>query len=166
MHIRFKKVRDGVVLSCLRGEDDAVVQRTAHGGFFALHDLMHYAVETVLGFDQAFFGLVAAGWDFATFQDKADPRYHALPHQALWAEHLVAILSRRHSDRAWQDAELLPVLAAEVNGELAVVLEAAKIPAFVVTPRQVTEIGARFEGLANRWAATAIGDHLELEFPA
>ena len=37
------------------------------GAFFPLHDLTHYAVETVLGFRRAFYGLLAEGWDLSSF---------------------------------------------------------------------------------------------------
>ena len=79
MLIRLKRVRDGVVLTCVRGGEggSVSVQRTGHGGFFALHDLKHHAVETTLGFRRAFFGLMAEGWSFETFGDRTDPRYRA-----------------------------------------------------------------------------------------
>ena len=32
-----------------------------------LHDLIHYVVETTLGYREAFFGLLAAGWDIQDF---------------------------------------------------------------------------------------------------
>ena len=61
MLIRLKKVRDGVVLSCIR-DGGAAVQRTGHGGYFALHDLMHYAAETVLGCGRAIEKPAAVLW--------------------------------------------------------------------------------------------------------
>jgi hypothetical protein len=73
MLIRIKKIDDGVVMACLRDGHEAEVQRTRHGGFFALHDLLHYSVETVLGFDQAFLGLMASGWSFENFTRHDDP---------------------------------------------------------------------------------------------
>ena len=42
--------------------------------FFALHDLTHYAVETVLGFREGFYGLVAAGGELYRFvAESAEP---------------------------------------------------------------------------------------------
>jgi hypothetical protein len=64
MIIRMKKTGEGVVLACLRDGGQPEVQRTGHGGFFALHDLLHYSVETTLGFGEGFFGLMASGWSF------------------------------------------------------------------------------------------------------
>lgn len=161
MIITLKKVRDGVVLSCIRDRGAAAVQRTGHGGFFALHDLMHYAIETTLGFDRAFFGLVAAGWDFSTFGDKADPRYRSTPWQALHAEHLVNILTQQYRDSLWRDDDLLPLWTDDINRALAAVAPDAA----PLTPAQLAAICRAFRGLADRWAAVPMGEHLELRFP-
>lgn len=166
MIIRLKKVRDGVVLTCVREGGSIAVQRSGHGGFFALHDLMHYAVETTLGFKEAFLGLMAAGWSFETFGDRSDPRYRSMPVEALWAEHLVAILSRTLADGAWRDPELFPLWAAEVNRELAAALAPSGGAPFRVEPEALARIGARFEELGRRWMDVPPGEHLELEFPA
>ena len=70
MIIRMKKTGEGVVLACLRDGGEPEIQRTGHGGFFALHDLLHYSVETTLGFDEGFFGLMASGWSFDDFTSR------------------------------------------------------------------------------------------------
>ena len=165
MLIRLKKLDAGVVLTCLRDHGDAAVQRTAHGGFFALHDLLHYAVETTLGFDRAFFGLMSAGWDFATFGDRTDPRYRSMPAQAVQAEHLVGVLSRVYGDPAWRDPELLPMFAEDVNRELSAALGRSNVPAPVLTADQLVAIYTRLTELAQRWVAVPLGGHLELPFP-
>lgn len=43
--------------------------------FFPLHDLAHYALETVLSATHGFYGLVAAGWeiDDSTSKDTRGP---------------------------------------------------------------------------------------------
>ena len=51
--IRIKKKTDGAAaLSCIRPDGTTTWQRQDGrlGAFFPLHDLTHYAVETVLGF--------------------------------------------------------------------------------------------------------------------
>src|SRR6266571_3914122 len=60
--IRIKKKSDGsAALSCLRADGSVTWQRQdgQQGRFFPLHDLTHYAVETVLGHTRGFYGLVA-----------------------------------------------------------------------------------------------------------
>lgn len=165
MLLRFKKTHDGVVLSCLRDDGSVAVQRTRHGGFFALHDFMHCAVESVLGFESAFLGLMASGWDFGTFGDRDDPRYLAMPSQALTAERLVGILSRLHRDAAWQDPDLLPVLTEDVNRELALSPDNAPL-APPIGCKDVAAIYRLFDDLVARWASVPLGGHLEAPFPA
>ncbi|HEY5060709.1 MAG TPA: hypothetical protein VII52_04185, partial [Gemmatimonadaceae bacterium] len=68
--IRIKKKSDGsAALSCIRADGTTTWQQQNGklGRFFPLHDLTHYAVESVLGFRNAFYGLVASGWDLADF---------------------------------------------------------------------------------------------------
>src|SRR5579862_5200573 len=115
MRMRMKKLADGVVLACLRDRHGAEVQRTSQGGFFALHDLLHYAVESTLRFDEAFLGLMESGWSFDNFTRHDDPRYRPLPAQAHIAEHLVNILSLHLRDADAADSELVELLADE-NG--------------------------------------------------
>ncbi len=165
MLIRLKKTRDGVVLTCVRDGGTVGVQRTGYGGYFALHDLMHYAVETTLGFGDAFFGLMAQGWDFATFGDRNDPRYRAMPAEAVIAEHLVDILTRGIRESAWRDPDLLAIWADDVNAELGASLGRAGLPAFRVEPASLAAICRAFRALADRWAAVPVGEHLELAFP-
>jgi hypothetical protein len=68
--IRIKKKNDGdAALSCVRADGSVTWQRQEGdlGRFFPLHDLTHYAVETVLGHRRGFYGLVADGWDLNDF---------------------------------------------------------------------------------------------------
>ncbi|MCB9845501.1 MAG: hypothetical protein H6811_05915 [Phycisphaeraceae bacterium] len=162
MLIRLKKLSSGVVLTCLRDGHEPAVQRSGHGGFFALHDLMHYAVETTLGLSRAFWGLMAEGWSFETFEDKADPRYQALPEEALLAEHLVDLLSREFGPGAWRDANLLTAWAQDVNAEIA-----TRMPGVArrFAAAELVTIMTAFEGLGARWAEIPEGEHLELTFP-
>lgn len=57
-----KRADGGAVLRCVRADGSVTWQR--HEGrqpaFFPLHDLIHYAVESELGFHRGFYGLVAA----------------------------------------------------------------------------------------------------------
>ena len=119
MVLRWKKREDGVVLSCARDGAPAALPRTGHGGLCALHNLMHCAVETTLGLRRGFLGQIAEGWDFSTFGDRQDPRHRLLPAEALMAERLVDVLSRRVGDPARLDPELARLWCDEVRGEIA-----------------------------------------------
>lgn len=165
MLIRLKKTRDGVVLSCIRGDGSAAVQRSGHGGYFAFHDLMHYAVETALGFRDAFLGLMDQGWDFATFADHDDPRYKAMPDEAIVAEHLVDIITRGIRESVWNDPDLLRLWTDEVNAELETALGRSGRTAVRVEPERLADICRVFRELVDRWAAVPVGEHMELVFP-
>src|SRR6185312_16965824 len=68
--IRIKKKTDGTAaLTCTRTDGTVTWQRQEKqlGAFFPLHDLTHCAVESVLGIDRAFFGLIAARCEISDF---------------------------------------------------------------------------------------------------
>ena len=90
LSIRIKKKNDGsAALSCTRADGSTTWQRQDGqlGLFFPLHDLTHYAVETVLGFKRAFYGLLAEGWDITSFNEPGISK--RLPEDAGLAEVLV-----------------------------------------------------------------------------
>ena len=167
MLIRLKKLDAGVVLACHRDPaagGDVAVQRTGHHGFFALHDLLHYAAETTLGYDQAFFGLMAAGWSFDNFTRRDDPNHRPLPHQAVIAEHLVGTLTRHLLPAA--DPELLSLLTGDINADLASSMSRSSIAPPTLTAAQVAAIASQFSDLAAQWARVPVGGHMELTFPS
>ena len=53
------------VLACTRADGSQTWQKqsTRTAAHFALHDLTHYAVESTLGYENGFFGLIASGWE-------------------------------------------------------------------------------------------------------
>src|SRR3954453_411272 len=70
--VRIKKKTDGAAaLSCTRADGSITWQRQDGqvARFFPLHDLTHFAVESTLGFRQAFYGLIESGWDISTFAE-------------------------------------------------------------------------------------------------
>src|ERR1700730_11229516 len=100
--IRIKKKTDGhTALSCIRADGTTTWQRQegAQATFFPKHDLTHYAVETVLGHRQGFYGLVLAGWDFSDFGSPW--RRGRLPVEASISEMIVGVLDleRRIGER-------------------------------------------------------------------
>jgi hypothetical protein len=101
--ITIKKKADGsAALSCRRPDGSITWQRQDGrlGRFFPLHDLTHYAVETELGLDRAFYGLVAAGWDLTDFARPGAPA--KLTPEAGLAELLVGFLdAERASGQRW-----------------------------------------------------------------
>ena len=150
-----KKGRDGrSTLSCARADGTSTWAKLHP--FLPVHDLTHYAVESRLGYRQAFFGLVAAGWELDDF---AGPGAAArLPLEAHWAEHLVGLLDRER-------ASGLRLSAAEVRETLAAAL-AGRTPPPAVDEATLVAIRALRDRLKQSWQALTPGDTLRLEFPA
>jgi hypothetical protein len=158
--IQFVKQKDGsVVLRCAR--DDGTVnwqkQEGKYAVFFPLHDLMHYAAETELGFRRGFYGLIAEGWDIAETTGKT--ARGPLPDEALEVEYLVSAFA---AERAGGDGT-----TAEEFNELAKTFGSAN---GMPTPRPLTDdelarVRARFAELATQWRAMPQGETLELSFP-
>jgi hypothetical protein len=145
--IRIKKKTDGsTALSCIRSDGTVAWQQQngQQGRFFPLHDLTHYAVETVLDL-RGFFSLVAEGWDFGDF-GKPWPR-GPLPAEAHVVEQVVGFLdTERASGREWAAADL-HVVAPYLFGEEDL--------------RRVRDVRRE---LFACWEALPEGDTLELRF--
>ena len=157
MVIHLKKGRDGPsTLTCVR--DDGSRTWGKEHPFFPLHDLTHCAVESVLGLDQAFFGLIATGWDIDDF---AKPGASAtMPLQAFIAEHIVGIVDR---ERALPQ----PLTAAEVNEAVCASIAPRDRPHFQpITDTQLATVRALRSVLEGRWQALQPGATLEIKFPA
>jgi hypothetical protein len=158
--IRIKKKHDGTgSMSCVRADGSATWQRQREGlaAFFALHDLTHYAVETVLRHRLGFFGLVASGWDLEDFGSPW-PR-GPLPAEADPSELIVGFMdAERAADGLWS--------CAEFNEHAARVCEtyAPGAPPPVLTPAQLAEIRARRQALFDQWEAVPAGETLVLSF--
>lgn len=159
MVIRIKKGADGrTSLSCTRSDGTSTWQRQegAQASFFPRHDLTHYAVETVLGLREGFYGLVAGGWDLSDFGTPW-PR-GKLPKDANLVEIIVGFFDRERASGEMGTA-------AELNADLAAYCEENGIQA----PEEFAEEhlslvrGKRGE-LFARWEAVEAGDALELPF--
>ena len=153
MRIQLKKGRDGPsTLACVRADGSRTWAK--EHPFFPLHDLTHCAVESVLGLEDAFFGLIARGWEIDDF---AQPGSSArLPREALLAEHLVGVLDR---ERALPE----PMSAAEVNDSVAASLPRESFEP--VTDAQLEATRALWRELAAQWGGLPPGATLEIPFP-
>jgi len=157
--IRIKKKSDGsAALSCVRADGSVTWQRQdgQQGRFFPLHDLTHYAVETVLRYPRGFYGLVAKGWDFSDF-GRPWPR-GPLPSEALASELLVGFLDgERAAGVEWSASELNEAAATyfaqhEVDGGCN------------ITDDDIRNVRDARRELFAQWAALPSGGTLELRF--
>ena len=157
MVIHLKKGRDGPsTLACVRA-DGSRTWGKVHP-FFPVHDLTHCAVESVLGFDEAFFGLVATGWSIDDFTVPGSSS--RLPMQAVWAEHIVGLLDLERANHQ-------PFAAAQLNEMLVQSLGKLQLaPCRPVSDTELDHIRQLRNALQQRWQATPLGGTLEVEFPA
>lgn len=159
--IRIKKNADGsAVLTCTRTDGTVTWQRQlgVHGQFFPRHDLTHYAVETVLGFQNAFYGLIASGWDISDFGPPW-PRGR-IPETAGFAELIVGFLdAERASMTRW--------MAADFNDKATIYYRDHSLdaPPPSLTDDDLARIRQRRAELFAQWEAVAPGGALELTFP-
>lgn len=159
--VSIKKKTDGsAALSCKRADGSVTWQRQdgQQGRFFPLHDLTHYAVETVLRLDRAFYGLVAAGWNLTDFGNPW-PR-GPLPPDAGTAELIVGFLdTERASGTVWTADDFNTKAAAyhQIRGGA---------PTLELTDADLDRIRAVREALFDRWNALPAGATIELPFPA
>jgi len=157
--IRFKKNADGrSSLSCTRS-DGSTTWQTLDGqqaAFFPRHDLTHYAVETVLGHKQGFYGLLAAGWDISDF-GKPEAR-RKIPADAVLAEMTVGLLDL---ERATGER----VQASDVNTRLREwCAENGLSEPAEISEEDLARIRKRRAELFSSWEAVAPGEVLELSF--
>jgi hypothetical protein len=158
--IQLKKKTDGsAALSCRRADGSVTWQRQegAQGAFFPRHDLTHYAVESVLGASDGFYGLMSQGWDLTDFGPPW-PR-GPLPEPALNVELVVGLLDgERAGGQLWT--------AEEFNRSMATYCEShgrSRAPA--LTDAQLDRIRLERTRLFGLWSRVPAGAALELEFP-
>ncbi len=160
--IQIKKKTDGsAALSCRRADGSVTWQRQdgQQGRFFPLHDLTHYAVETVLRHPRGFYGLVAEGWDLTDF---GKPWLRGpLPVEALASELLVGFLDRERGAGVQWCADDFNASAATHYAERGLGGGAAP----VVTDDDLNKVRDKRRELFSRWAALPAGEALELSFP-
>jgi hypothetical protein len=158
--VRIKKKTDGgAALSCERADGSVTWQRQEGrlGAFFPLHDLTHFAVESVLGFQNAFYGLVSQGWDISRFE--APGAAKTTPAEALLAELIVGFFD---VERATGHAEN----ADDFNWKIDTHHDERGLPrtSFRLTDEQLTGIRAKRAELFGLWQSVPPGETLELRF--
>jgi hypothetical protein len=127
-----------------------------YGEFFPRHDLMHYAVETTLGYREAFFGLINSGWSMESFGETGAAK--RLPLEAKYTEFLVDQLEREHRFGERSNAEAF-------NATIADSIRQAGLPTHrPLLQKELDSIHVRFEELMARFNALPNGKRLELKW--
>jgi hypothetical protein len=157
--IRLKKELDGAVVQvCTRPDGSSTWQRLPAGrsAFFPIHDLTHYAVETILNHRLGFYGLLAGGWAFTDFAAPW-PRGR-IPADADPSELIVGFFdAQRVGNHDWPAAEFNQYAA-----DFYAAMGAPNPP--LLNDEQLERIRARLRELLARWEVLPPGDELELRF--
>ena len=157
--IQLTKRADGsAVLRCVRADGSATWQR--HRGrqqwFFPVHDLTHYAVESELGFQRGFYGLMAEGWDIEDTGGKG--ARGPLPEEAVSVERIVGWLdAERASGTEWTSADFNEQAAAFAAA-------GGRAAPRALTEADLARVRGRVRELLARWAALGLGATLQLSF--
>ena len=165
LRIEIGKRRDGATtFRLVRADGSATWQR--HEGnkaaFFPLHDLEHFAVETVLGHGRGFYGLVAEGWELGDFGTPW-PR-GPMPADMDPSESIVGFLDLER-------ATGVELTADEVNDQLRAKLGArgsstgaAQVASVRITDEELARVRTVVRELHARWWALPAGETMTLEF--
>ena len=157
--IQITKRSDGSgILRCVRSDGSVTWQKQSgkHATFFALHDLTHLAVESVLGYQHGFFGLIAGGWDIedTTGKGKRGP----LPPEAAEVETLVGLLDgERGGSSIWTIDELNTMAALQASS-------AGRPAPRKLSAEDLARVKAKRSELFSRWFALPVGEAAELRF--
>jgi hypothetical protein len=148
LRIQISRQPDGSgSMRCTRADGSATWQKqTKHAAHFALHDLTHLAVETVLGYSRGLFGLLAEGWDFDDTGGKG--ARGPLPAEAIEVEGIVGVFdSERGCGTLWTMEEFNQYAPRQLTQE------------------EIFAVRGMRGALFSQWAEVAAGQKLELRFP-
>ena len=148
--VRFKRGKDGPdTLTCTRSDGSCTWQRLYPN--FVVHDLCHYATESLLGLREGFLGLLAQGWDL---QDFGSPWPRGpLPAEAGWAEAVTSTIWQGYLGMLTLDQVMEQLGPHPVTQRRVARAEVERIHAFV-------------GGWVAEWRAVPPGGAMELPFPA
>ncbi|PWL40071.1 hypothetical protein DKG77_04395 [Flagellimonas aquimarina] len=160
MIIQFKKYRDKQsTLTCIRSDGTRTWDKLQMD--FELHDLAHFAIETELGFTNAFYGLLAKGYNIQDFALPLEQRPQALisknlPAESLQTEHIANLLLIDHFQKN---------IGSDFINQLKGMLKQNDL-AFpeMLTQERLKKINDSFEELILKWYALAEEETMSLFF--
>ena len=157
MIIRFKKGKNQSkhkpdTLTCIR-DDGSVTWTYLHRGFVH-HDFAHYVVETTLGFENAFFGLVAKGYDIPDFSEPKAQRPFEIPAEAMNTEPIVALLQADLPNTPYPQDANSNGLFQEHSATLSI----------SITNKQLKMMRQKLQALLQQWHDLQPGESMTLQF--
>jgi hypothetical protein len=143
-------------LTCVR--DDGSQTSWALSSHFAQHDLLHYVVETTLGLEEAFFGLIARGREIDSFGTR-DGEKDVYTKDEGDAELIVGLLQgqMQTGDLPGHD-EFLAMLSLTCEKR------DWPVPQYF-SEEQLDDIKQQISDLEAKWQRLPSGESMELVFP-
>ena len=124
--------------------------------FLVLHDLCHYAIETTLQYKNAFWGLIAGGFNPSIFENKETRDSLELANEAWYAEHLANLLLIEFTQGEFEDINAML--------EQSLRQQNSRIPTIQFSNIVVEEIRANLHTLIENWRSVKEDDNLSLNF--
>ena len=160
LQIQLKKGRNKPdTLHCIRLDGSATWAKVHPG--LVIHDLAHFAVEQVLGITDAFYGMIAAGYNISDFdlprKDRPIELLPAnLPEDSLIVEHIVNLLQVEFNNEE-KSSDFMLILKD--------ILDQNRLPLPVsLSESKLDEIRCMLKELMKFWLQLAPGEHLDLAF--
>jgi len=155
MQILFTNIGNGNhVLSCKRKDGSITWKHVSP--FFIHHDLCHFAAEQSIPLKNAFFGMVNNGTNISDFELPKDQRSFQLTEEAIFAEHLVNLLTIELAQGKMEN--FLEILRISFHEHSATDLLTT------VTATKLDEIRNRCEELKKMWDSLPENETLTLLF--
>jgi hypothetical protein len=155
MEIRFTRTgKEENDFSCIRKDGSVTWKKVS--AFFIIHDMAHFAAETILPLKNSFLEMVAAGTDISRFDLPKEQRHFQLTKEAIFAEHLVNLLVIDITQGRIDD---IPGKIRENNE-----YNSPEDMLSLLTPAKLDAIRLKHRELMAAWAALLAGETIKLIF--
>lgn len=153
MRIRFTRGRNKPdAVSCFRADGTSTYSK----GSLAVHDLVHYAVETELDLHESFYSLVERGVDISAFNAPRSEWTFEVSDEAGLTEFIV---------NAFQMEQVNGEPYADLNTELRRMCEQNGHRSIEIPHEAIARVREAVATLLGQWNATEPGEHFELSWP-
>lgn len=160
MRVQFKKGKNREdVLHCSRPDGTNTWAKIADG--MMVHELIHLAVEKELDYQNAFYGLLAKGYDISDFEKSSaskpwELKGKNLPPEAIWSEHIVHMFTLEYFE-----GSKLQDIGAQINHNI----KASGYQGLLISQTNVQNIRKTIQVLLKEWDMLPTGQAIEKTFP-
>ncbi|MCW3087850.1 MAG: hypothetical protein JWQ78_1236 [Sediminibacterium sp.] len=124
--------------------------------FFVMHDLSHYAIETVLGYKTAFNGMLNNGMGIRDFEDREKRKAMEVTAEAMYAENMANLFLAEIGQGDFEDFN---AMQQETFTSFA-----RQYPGIVLPLEKIREIRNFLRQLLAQWNQLTPGETLALSF--